>query len=227
MKKSAEKKIKASKQQLVDPIQNAIVKKDEEIKPTEVKKFIEQLSKQDSKFNNGVTVLTQSYNECYRNEIQLHKMVDGAKQFNQNEVRISRADVADKLKPVIEKIVDVLGSNVSKRKIIYSIYSLLRFQDDEGGKPIDYGVKNINAIMKIYEEKYGLPAGLKESEKEEKKKTQHASSETKYTIEVDDTDLLDKMFNGYQSTRESGTFDHLLIELDNHYDLIQMTVVTT
>jgi hypothetical protein len=225
MKKSAEKKIKAKRAaqetEQVDPIKNAIVKADTEVKPADMKQFIQTLDSQDEKFHSDVQTLTEVYNHNWKQEQKLHGMIDGAKKFNEEEVRVSRSEVADKLRPVVEKIVNILGENVSKRKLIYSFAYLLSYKGEDGGL---YTIHNVTAIMKIYETKFGLPFAQVDGEKKPKK--EHDDSKTTYSLKVEDQKLMDDVFNAYQTARESGTFKHLLLEIDNHYNLIEMQIVT-
>jgi len=222
MKKSAEKKIKAQKAQLVDPIENAITKTNDDITPKDVKQFIVQLDRNDPTFHKDVESLNEAFMNNSDQEQKLDVMVNEAKKFNEQEVRVSRGEVADKLKPVIEKIVKVLGDNLTKKKLIYSIGYLLSNKTADG-KESTPTKHNVTAIMKIYEERYGLP--IKDKENAGKLGT-HDNTKSTYDVKITDQELLDTMFNAYQSTRESGTFKELLIKIDAHYDVVEMTVVT-
>lgn len=226
MKKATEnkvKKIKAAKQvtETVDPIKNAIVKADNEIGAKDMKQFVIQLDKQDPKFHSDVQTLAEVYNHDWIQEQKLNGMIDNAKKFNEEEVRAARSEVADKLRPVVEKIVNILGENVSKHKLLFAIIYLLRYTGDGGGI---YTIRNTNAILKIYEEKFGLP--FKTIEKIDKKVKEHDDVKTTYSLKIDNVELMDNVFNAYARSKEAGTFKHLLLEIDNSYNLLEMTIVT-
>ena len=226
MKKSAEQKIKkqkAAKQELeqVDPIKNAIVKSDTEISGKDMKAFVMQLDKQDPKFHSDLTTLSETYNHNWKQEQKLHGMIENAKRFNEEEVRVARSEVADKLRPIIEKITSILGDNISKHKLLFAIIYMLRYTGEDGGA---YTIHNANQIMKIYEEKYGVL--FKRDEKKDKKVKEHDDTKTTYSLKVDNLELMDKVFNAFATAREAGTFKHLLLEIDNHYNLLEMTIVT-
>ena len=84
-----------------DLIKIIIIKPDEQIKQSDIHKFIEELRRKDFEFNTHYIAVKQKYHECYDSEIALRVKVGEAQQQNE-VVKNTRAEVADKLHPVIK-----------------------------------------------------------------------------------------------------------------------------
>jgi hypothetical protein len=229
MSKNAKKAGKpSSKQELApttsDPTKIIIDKTDDEIKQSDIHKFIETLRHKSAEFDNDFLAVRQKYHECYKTEIDLHLQINETKQINQ-QVKNSRADVAEKLHPVITAIRAEIPTMISRKKFAMILSTTLR--DVDGKKQADaqgLSISNLTPILKIYVAKFGnifdtKTSGAKGEHTKERSRT--------YSIKVDDIELIDKTFELYHEAKANDVFSFIKIIIDESYNLQKIEIVTS
>lgn len=205
-----------------DRIKIIIAKPDEQIKQSDIHKFIEELRRKDVEFDADYIAVKQKYHECYDSEIVLRTKVADAQAQNEL-VKNTRAEVADRLHPVIVKLRATVP-DVSKRKMAMCISNILR--DVDGQKEAEQkglSVSNLTAILKIYVAKYGM---IFEQETKRPTKEHEGGTLKTFDIKIDDTELIDDTINKYNEAKASGIFSSLKLIIDEHYDLQKIEIVT-
>jgi len=222
-KKTKSNKQELAKQEAQDPIKAVIAKPDDKIQQSDVHKFLETLRQDDLEFDADYKAVKLKYHECYDSEIGLRVKVGEAQ--TQNElVKTSRAEVADKLHPVIVKLRATVP-DLSKHKMAMCISNILR--DQEGKKEAEakgLSVSNITAILKIYVAKYGL---IFEQTTTRKTKEHGGGTARTFDIDIDDTEIINDFISKYNEAVANGIFSSIRLVIDEHYDLQKIQVVTS